>query len=156
MSDLFSTQDVTLYDADGNAVHVFDDAGIKRLAVDAKIGAVTISSIINDSNIFLTDIFTVTLKTEQTIRTYTVPTAKSFRLVAFQVNSNHPLGVDVMLKVDGVAKLKIYLDPSVGSETSYVYTAPVLIATAGQVVTITSLASIARGEVATMLVGIEQ
>ena len=123
-----------------------------RLKVDA---AVTVTaSIVNDSNIFLSDIFTITSKAETTIRTYTVPTGKTFRLVAFQVNTDNPLGANVQLKVDGVVKIRFYFDPNKGN-LSPLYTAPVKIADAGQVVTITETAQIPRGEINTLLVGIE-
>lgn len=123
-----------------------------KLKVDAVLTAT--AAIVNDSNIFLTDIFTITNKTETTIRTYTVPTGKTFRLVAYQVNSDNPLGVNVQLKVDGVVKLRTYIDPNRGTPPP-TYTAPVKIADAGQVVTITEVAKIGRGEINTMLVGIE-
>lgn len=125
-----------------------------RLKVDTTISSVSVNAIVNDSNIFLTDIFTITSKAETTIRTYTVPTGKTFRLVAFQVNTDNPLGVNVQLKVGGVVKIRFYFDPNKGN-LSPLYTAPVIIATAGQVVTITETAQIGRGEINTVLIGIE-
>jgi len=145
---------VIIIDNTGKQVSVITDGAVERLAVDAKIGAVTISSIVNDSNIFFSDIFTITNKVETTIRSYTVPTGKSFRMVVFQVNTDNPLGVRVQLKVDGVVKVRYYFDPNRGN-LAPLYTAPVTIATAGQVVTITETADIGRGEINTVLVGIE-
>ena len=141
---------------DGTVAEVMTDgSGNKRLRVDAQIGSVTLSSIVNECNIFLTDIFTITTKTETTIRTYTVPTGKTFRLVVFQANADHPLAIDIKLKVNGVEKIKFYLDPGFGRDNQYFYTQPAIFATAGQVITITEEPSAPRGEVNTILAGIE-
>src|SRR3972149_1254201 len=100
MSDPFTTEDITIYDQDGNPVHVFDDAGIKRIAVDAKISAITLSSLINECNIFRSVIHTIVSKADTVIDTYTVPFGKTFRLVTFQANADHPVAIDVFLKVN--------------------------------------------------------
>lgn len=124
-----------------------------KLSVDA---TVTVSNIVNDSNIFLNDIFTPYVKnTETTFRTYTVPTGKTFRIVAFQANTNHPLGADISLKINGIAKMKFYLDPSFQNTDIRVYTAPVKIADPGDVVTLTYNVQKASNEINTILIGIE-
>jgi hypothetical protein len=118
-------------------------------------GNVNINSIVNDSNKFFSDIYDITSKNITTIRTYTVPTGKTFRLVAWQVNADHPLAIDIMLKVNNVTKIKFYLDPSQGLSTNYIYTAPVLFASAGDIVTVVIEPTAPRGELNSVLIGIE-
>ena len=57
--------------------------------------------------------------------------------------------------VDGVAKIRFYLDPSVGSDNADFRTDPVILATAGQVVEIKVLPTMPRGEINSVLTGIE-
>jgi hypothetical protein len=142
----------TNYKTDANKSYYL--AG-QLINVNVTGGNVTVSSIVNDSNIFLSDIFTIVSKNEATIRTYIVPIGKIFRLVAWQVNADHPLALDILLKLNGVSKVKFYLDPSTGHNSDYIYTAPVPFATAGQVITITVDPTMPRGEVNSILVGIE-
>ena len=118
-------------------------------------GNVTISSIVNDANIFYTDIITITSKNDFTIRSYTVPSGKTFRLVTWQVNADHPLALDLLLQVNGTSVIKFYLDPSQGKSNEYIYTAPVKIANAGDIITIVGSPSAPRGEINSVLVGIE-
>ena len=155
MSDILSTQDTTLHSKDGDPVDVIDDGSLKRLAVDAKVTGITLSSIVNECNIFLTDVHTIVSKADTIIRTYTVPTAKTFRLVTWQVNVDHPVAIDIMLEVDGVTKVKFYLDPSFGSDHADFNTSPVIFATAGQVVTVKISPTMPRGEINSVITGIE-
>lgn len=125
--------------------------------IDANIvgGNVTISSIVNDSNILFTDIHTINSKNEYILRTYTVPSGKKFRLVAWQVNLDHPLACDISLQVNGITKIKFYLDPSQGKSSEYLYTAPVLFGNSNDIITIIIYPSAPRGEINSILVGIE-
>ena len=134
---------------------VMDLAGNNRLAVDANITAVSLSSLTNECNIVFMDITTISTKSDVTIRTYTVPNGKSFRIVTFQAMADHPLAIDIVLRVAGVDKIKFYLDPSQGSDNANFMTSPALIATSGQVVTIIASPTMPRGEINTILTGIE-
>jgi len=145
------TSRVKLWD-DITEVGVTED---NRLKVDAELSGITLSTIINECNIFLTDIFTIISKNEITIRTYTVPIGRIFRLVLWRMDADHPLAIDCNLKVNGVTKKKFYLDPSQGKDSDNFYTLPVIFATEGQVITITIEPTMPRGEINSVLVGIE-
>jgi len=126
-----------------------------RLKVDTALTSVSLGATVNECNIFFADLFTITTKNETTIRTYTVPTGKTFRLVVFRASVDHPLAIDINLKLDGVTKIRFYLDPGWGATKDEFISSPIVFATAGQVVTITEDPSTARGEVNTIFAGIE-
>jgi len=152
--------DVRYLVRDNNRYEIFtlQNTPIDQVKVDItsiQSGTVNIGSIVNDANIFLSDIAVISSKNATTLRTYTVPAGKSFRLVAWQVNLDHPVAIDIILYINDVAKLKFYLDPSNGNDSNYIYTAPVKIANAGDVLTIKFEPTMPRGEINSVLVGIE-
>jgi hypothetical protein len=158
MADLDTRQDIAIYDDSGNgyAAQVVDDAGTKRLCVDAKLSGIAISSLMNVSNIMLSDILDISSKALTVYRTYTVPAGKTFYLTNFHISVDHPAAIDFLIKVDGTVKLASYLDPSAGGEEdSFMSASPVLFATAGQVVTISHEGTMPRGRFASILTGIE-
>jgi hypothetical protein len=121
------THDVTLYEEGGvNPVDVINDGGVRRLAVDAKLGA---------SGNFGTPRHTYGDTTSSTICSHTVNTGKIGLIYSwgFSIYS----GVSqVELQIAGTAKDKMYQgDSSQGQRgtNSIRYTIPIQ-ATAGQVV----------------------
>ena len=152
-----TTNDVTIFDKDGNdAVNVIDDNGIKRFAVDARFTGITLSTLVNQANIFRSVVYQITSKADTIIDTYTVPSGKTFYITGFIINADHPLAIDCLLKVDGVTKIVHYLDPSFGSDNANtIFSSPTLFATVGQVVTITISPTAPRGEFNAILVGVE-
>lgn len=143
-----------LYDENGNVVNISNG----KLEVEATFGAINIGAIVNDCNKFLYNAeYSINAKspTEETLITYTVPTGKEFRFVAFQLNSDSPLAVDVRIKVDGTTIMKHYVENGVQVDTRELYTSPTKIADAGQTITVTSEAQTKKGEISVVLVGIE-
>ena len=158
MADLStSAQDVAIYDdANGYSANVIDDSGVKRLAVDAKLSAVAITSLINASNVVLSDILDISSKAVVVYRTYTVTTGKTFYLTNFRVSADHPAAIDFRILVNDVVKFASYLDPSAGGEEdSLISASPIRWATSGQVIKISHEGTMPRGRFASLLTGIE-
>lgn len=158
------TSNITIYNEVGDPVElVFDQAlnggaGGFRLAVDVNLGTVSIGAIVNRANIFLEAAeFPIGARTpnEEELVTYTVPTGKKFDIVAIHANSDSPLGVDIRIKVNGVVKMKLYIETGTDLSPHEIYLSPTVFAVAGDVVTATSEALMRNGEISFLLTGIE-
>lgn len=152
------TGDVTVYGEDGTlGVTVETDAdGKNRFFVDTKLGAVAIGAIVNEANIFKSSHSDINSKAAFSVLSYTVPAGKKFLLTAFHASADHPLAIDVALRVNGVEKIEYYLDPAAGNdERQLVLTTPTLFATAGQTIDVYIEPTMPRGEINIIYVGIE-
>lgn len=157
MADIFTTTDATIYSKDGTkAVDVITDGAIERLAVDAKFTAVSIGAVVNEANIFQTAHQDITSKTAFTLLSYTVPTGKKFLLTTFFASADHPLAIDIALRVNSVEKIEYYLDPGNGNDERHInLTSPTTFATAGQTIDVYVEPMMPRGEVNVIYCGIE-
>jgi len=118
-------------------VSVIEDGSVQRLAVDASVNVFSTGAI---ANIFEQAEFTATSRNETAIAgiSHTVSAGKNLAIVFFGVTADSPAPIHFRLKTGSVVQMKINLGSGLGGNVnSFEIPTPVIVATAGDVVTIT-------------------
>jgi len=114
-----------------------DVTSANRLKIDAEISAI-ISSRLSDILKVDEEKFSTTTETDMTGTSYTVTAGKTFYLSGIIVNQSQGALTKIRLRVNNILKFRINTNTAGNPHNSIIFTAPVAIASGGQIIKLTA------------------